>query len=245
MGQAEIMTACLPPALASAGAEIVDFLKKYGCEGYPADKEGDFTWGAWLGYPGTPGRKHEAVTIIPCFSDDVPPTSRPSKHSVAPGVCLYTDQVIILFDADRWSIAELALTLLHEGRHARHRIGPRLAQLPPLDPDDVHETNTWLITLNLLATWGTPIWAEAVQQEINWLNSQSLSVSGAGQIVYTHSGQYWSQLDQLFGPTNHLSVRQFRRRLVSFQANMLYWSQLNPVWSPGKVCHALVTHHYQ
>lgn len=228
-----------------AGQAVMEFIRRYGCEGYPADRVGKFTIGPWLGHTGYPVKQSESVTIVPCFSGDVPPAALPTRgRAVIPGSFLYTDQAIVLYNVDHWSIAELALTLLHEGRHALHRLGPKLANLPPLDPDDLHDTNTWLFTINLLVAWGGSIWEKAVQQEISWLNCQSLPFPIAPPTVCVQSGRFWPEIKDLFGESKHLSVRQVRQSLVSLQAHMLYWPQLNSDLKPGQICHSLVTHLY-
>lgn len=164
LAQAEQMAAHLPATHHPTSDDILSFLNTFGCEGYPTGQAAHFNIGPWLARQGIPTKQHEGVTIVPYFSDDVPPIALPPQsQTVIPGQCLYTDQAILLYNVDHWSQAELALTLLHEGRHARHRIGPRLAQLPPLDPNDaLHETNTWLFTLNILTAWGGKAWEAAI-----------------------------------------------------------------------------------
>lgn len=243
LAQAEQMTARFPPIHRKESNEVLSFLKTYGCEGYPTNREKDFNIGPWLAQQGTPSTQRNGIAIVPCFSDDVPPAT-PSSSCIF-GQCFHTDQVVILYDVDYWSHAELALFLLHEGRHARHRIGPRLAQLPPLDQtNDLHETNTWIFTLNILTAWGGKTWDAAVQREIAWLMQQNPKTDRPGQILCHQSPYYWPELDQVFGPTCHESVHLVRRSIVSLQANMMYWSQRDSTLKPEQVCHSLVKHFY-
>lgn len=244
--QAEQMANCLPPGHALDGWEVISFLKNYGCEGYPVGRKRDFGIGPWLGRAGMPTTRHEGVTIIPCFSDDVPPVELPTTTgSVMPGECLYTDQLILLYNVDHWSLAERALALLHESRHARHRIGPKLAHLLPLDRvDSLHETNTWLFTLNVLVAWGGSAWKAAVQREVTWLTEQKLVPQQPGQILYAASHHYWPELDSVFGPTPHEEVKQVRQQWVAIQANMRYWPRQNPSFLPEQICHSVVSRWY-
>lgn len=243
IAQAEQMVSFLPTINAVSRTEVIDFLKQYGCEGYPTNQVADFSIGPWLTRVGRPNTQHEGVTIIPCFSDDVPPVKLSDSFGL--GQCLHTDQVILLYNVDHWSLAELALILLHEGRHARHRIGPRLAKLSPLDNDEnLHETNTWLFMLNILVAWGGTVWNAAVQHEMAWLAKQRFSSDHPGKIIYDASNQYWPELDQLFGVTRYDQARQLRQRLVSLQANMLYWPQQDTSLCAEGVCHSLVHYFY-
>lgn len=242
LARAEQIVACLPVAHRSEAAEVLGFLKTYGCEGYPSGRAKDFSIGPWIVRGGMPKRQHEGVTIILCFSDDVRPVELPPhSQSVIPGDCFHTDQVICLYNADHWSLTELALTALHEGRHARHRIGPTLAGLPPLDHADVHETNTWMFMLNALGFWGGTALDAAVQQEITWLGRQPLAPEHPGQITFAESRCYWPELDQVFGPVQHADARTLRQRLVSVLANMLYWPRRDSSLSAEQVCHSLVS----
>lgn len=243
--QAEQMIACLPTGYHyAAGQEIINFLKTHGCVGYPSGQVKDFNIGPWLTRPGKPARQHATVTIVPCFSDDVPPsTPSPGVDLITPGSCFFTDQVIVLYSVDHWSLSELALTLLHEARHARHRIGPKLAGLSPLDQPEQHESNTWLFTLNVLNVWGGKAWYDAVQQEIAWLERRSLKPAQANQIIYISSQQYWPELDQLFGVNTHLAVRKVRQALVVLTANIEYWSRRTN-FPPEQVCHSLLMTHF-
>lgn len=242
--QAETMTNCLPEKHAPQAIDVLGFIKQFGCHGMPSDEPGVFLDGSWLTGHGRPARQYFGITIVPCFSDDVSPVAVPDpERYVAPGNCLTKEQAIFLHNVDHWSVPELALTLLHEARHARHRIGPRLAGLTPLDSDEIHETNTWLFTLNVLAAWGGSQWSAAVRQEITWLEEQGLAAP-ATRVVFAGSGHYWPEFDSVFGLTNHKSVRMFRQRLGNLQANMEYWSQQKGI-PPESLCHAVVSSLYK
>lgn len=242
LAQAEQITMCLPPEQHAEATSVLDFLKAFGCAGYPTGRTKDFSIGQWIFRKGKPTRQRDGLTIVPCFHDDVPPIE-PPPHSqlIVPGACFYSDQTILLYNVDHWSLVELALTTLHEGRHARHRIGPTLlAGLPPLDHADVHETNTWLFMLNALCFWGDAAWDAAVQQERKWLERQPLVSERPDQILFTESGHYWPELDQVFGPTPYADARTLRQRLASVCAHMLYWPRRHPALSPEQVCHSLL-----
>lgn len=242
LAQAEQITMCLPLKHRAEATGVLDFLKAFGCEGYPTGRAKDFSIGPWISRKGIPTRQRDGLTIVPCFHDDVPPVEPPPhSQSVMPGGCFYSDQTILLYNVDHWSLVELALTTLHEGRHARHRIGPTLAGLPPLDrTDKVHETNTWLFMLNALGFWGGAAWDAAVQQERGWLERQRLVSEGPNQLLFAESGRYWPELDQVFGPTLYADAQTVRQRLASVCANMLYWPRRHPELSPEQVCLSLL-----
>lgn len=244
--QATQMVHSLPAGLhLAAGHDILNFLRSYGCLGYPSGRIGDFHIDQWLTRDGSPADRYDAVTIVPCFSDDLPPvTPSLGMDVIIPGACYFTDQVILLCNVDHWSVPELALTLLHEERHARHRIGPKIAGLPPLDQDETHEANTWLFTLNVLNVWGGKTWFAAVEQEVAWLKQQPLDPDHAGQLKYASSQHYWPELDQLFGVSQYSHVREVRQVLVALTANTVYWSKRASL-PPEQVCHSLVTHFYK
>lgn len=242
LAHAEQITACVPPEHRADATEVLAFLNTFGCEGYPSGRPKHFSIGPWISREGMPTRQYDGLTIVPCFSNDVPPFAPPPRNqSVAPGCSFYTDQVVLLYNVDHWSLTELALTALHEGRHARHRIGPTLAGLLPLDQADTHETNTWLFVLNALMSWAGAAWDAAVRNEVAWLDRQPLAPEHPGQILYVESRRYWPELDRVFGPTQYADARTVRQRLTSLQANMQYWSRRDPSVSPEQVCHSLVS----
>lgn len=228
------------------GKEILYFIKHYGCEGYPSDKERDFFIGPWIGRPDTPIEQHQGVAIIPYFSDDKPLTElvkeMREKGQIALGHCLYADQVIGLTNVDHWSLTELALALLHEGRHARHRIGPKIGNLPPLDENgEWHETYTWMFVLSTLADYKNKEWVAAVQKEVDWLESQNPR-SPSNQIEYMISQHYWPELEQVFGPAKHETAKIARRYMASMQAHMIYWPRRNQNFRPANICRAIINH---
>ncbi len=239
--QAKKMVDCLSSSRVIDGYEVINFLHDYGCEGHPSDQVATFKIGPKFDQSGTPLRQSDAITIVPCFSDDIPPAELPDQSkSVNPASFMYSDQVIVLYNVDHWSLPELALSLLHEGRHARHRLGLKLANLSPLDKEDFHETNTWLFILDVLVAWGGSSWQKAVQKEVWWLKKQRLK-STKGKIVYADSGQYRPELDDLFGTTKHQEVQFTRQQLLSLFANMQHWSHgRNSTLSEMEICHALI-----
>lgn len=242
--QATRMVHALPAGYhLAAGHDVLNFLRGYGCIGYPSGQPDQFTLGPWLKRPGTPAHQHAAITIIPCFSDDIAPFSPPDPSYAA--YCFASDQLILIYAAEQWSPAELALLLFHEGRHARHRLGPKLAELPPLDRDELHETNTWLATLNLLSSWGGAAWVTALRCEIDWLAAHALTVTGPREIKYVASKQYWPALDDLFGATSHALVRRVRQSLVTLAANIEYWSDRNPALLLEQICHSALAEFYR
>jgi hypothetical protein len=185
------MIGLLPTPNQKPFQEILDFLLKFGCYGYPGSNGKDFQTGSYITQNKAPLHALDVITIVPCFSNDVkiavPPEADPSTLTA---VFFKTDQVIALYDTNHWSQTELALFLFHEARHARHRIGPKLANLPPLEPDAIHEINTWITMLNLLAVWGGKNWKFAIQQEISWLKQQHFEPENPLQIIYKQSGTY-------------------------------------------------------
>lgn len=242
--QADQMVARLPRSDRVGGREILNFLRNFSCRGYPGEKVGDYKVGPWLYREGMPGSPSDAVTICPCFSDDVSPAKIPdAENIICPGQCY--GQMILLYQVDQWSIVELALCLLHESRHARHRLGPKLAGLAPLDHGDLHETNTWMFMLKVLAAWGGEVWETVVQHGVDWLTQQPLTPKRAGQIVFAlASPPYWRELDQIFGQTQHEDVREARQELVSVQAHIDYWSARNPKLTPEQILGFQISHMY-
>lgn len=245
--QADEMTARLSPESLPEGVEVLNFLRRFGCEGFPCDCVDRFDIGPWISRSGHPQHQHEGFAVVPCFSDDVPPIA-PYEDDAGgvSGRCLYTDHAVVLYNVDRGSLVEVALVLLHEARHARHRIGPKVMQLAPLDPTlEVHETNTWIFTLNLLRGWGGEAWQQAVQCEVSWImrHPELTATESATEIRYVASHEYWPELDVVFGKAPHESAHRVRRSLVALHANILYWSHKNPLFIPQLVCHSIIAHH--
>lgn len=240
------MVGCLPPAHRPSGTDILDFLRRYSCRGWPTGRVGEFTIGHRLNGQARQGDQYDVLTVITCFQDDVKPLQRPSDSAwITPGTFSKKNQVILLFEVDCWSLPELALFLLHEGRHARHRLGSKLAQLPPLDLEELHESNTWMVTINTLAAWGGEIWERAVGWEVDWLRCSSLPQISAKQIAYQSSQTNWPELDLIFGSTSYEPARRLRQELLAVQANMIYWSEQNPTLRPEQICHSIVSHLYR
>ncbi|HSX25046.1 MAG TPA: hypothetical protein VLG69_03720 [Candidatus Andersenbacteria bacterium] len=221
------------------------FLKKHACYGFPSDKAPGFGIGPWIWKQGAPAKQSDGITIIPCFSDDKSPDpSKATEKDILPGRIFYTDQAIILYDIDRWTNIEMAITLLHEARHTRHRLGGKLASLPPLDKEEFHEGNTWLFMLALLNAWGKENWRDAVKQEVAWLGKQLLHGSDSSKIMYHQSSNDWPGLSLVFGEAKHNNAGTLRRKLVSLQANMDYWSDRFGSLSPEQVCHTIMVGHF-
>ncbi|TSC64184.1 MAG: hypothetical protein G01um1014106_234 [Parcubacteria group bacterium Gr01-1014_106] len=238
--QTESMVSRVPSPHSHNGQAVVSFLRQYGYVGYPSGKANEFGKGSWLTKAGCPNSKYEGVAIIPCFSDDVLPVAA-SPQKFAQGCCLHADQVILLYAVDHWSRPEIALTLLHEGYHARHHIGPRIASLQPLDPNEtVHESNAWMLMLNTLVCWGADRWKRIVQREIAWLQKQHPVPPSPRGIQFAKSEEYDAELDLLFAPTPHAHVSAVRKCLVAFHANMGYWSKRNPSLRAEDILHTLV-----
>jgi len=245
IAMAKRMIACLPSSQADKGKECLSFLEAFGYEGYPGSGGGNFHIGSFVVGTRKPGAQKEGIAIILCFSDNVSLVPPEGNKSVTPGQLLRGSQALVLHDVDHWSLSELALTLLHEARHARHRLGPKMAKLEPLDSnDDLHETNTWLFIANILVMWGKEIWEKAVSQEITWLESRNLEQPRPGHIACDESAQDWPELERLFGASEFAEVRRFRRALVSLQANMRYWSERDKTLNPESICHSLVKCYY-
>lgn len=244
LDQAQSMVKCLPDTVRPEGRDILDFLDRSGCQGYPGENLGKFYIGMKLDGSSVPHDHHETVVIIPTFSDDTPPIPVPT-NKIRPGCFFGREHLVVLLCVERWSPADLALILLHESRHARHSLGPKLAGLSPLESDDSHETNTWLFTVNVLNAWGKDPWEAAVRREIEWLEKMAPGHSQVpGFIARGQSGVYWPELDVVFGPPPHDWARQVRQSQVVLCANMRYWSAQNPTMSAEQICHSLVSKSY-
>lgn len=242
--QAGGMVNCLPSAFASSGSEVLEFLKQYGYEGFPTTQAGKFYAGSWLNRPGRPNNQHEGVIVIPFFSDDALPPTFIGLQNFAE--FFPHNQSIVLLNVDHWSVPELAMFLLHEMRHARHLIGPKIAGLSPLDQsNEKHEGYTWIFIMNVLIAWGGSVWRSAVQKEFDWLSRQDFGVVPPGEIIYRSSKIYRDDLDDLFGSTSHDTVRRFRNQLVSINAHMEYWPRKNPAINREGVCGCLVSQIYK
>lgn len=237
------MVNCLPPENNSQGREILRFLNEYAYIGF-ATGAGSFDVGRFIDRQAFPGKQCDGISIILCFSDDTPPFPIPREANVfKAGVFLRMDQAIILYNVDHWSIPELALTLLHEGRHARHRLGGSLATLPPLDQDDTfHEENTLSFHLYVLSVWAKERWTTVVNHGIRWLASQPLISLNENEILYQEVEEYCSELDVIFGEPLHENARLLRQVLMSIEANTHYWASRCPMLKIEQVFHAIASY---
>lgn len=224
---------------------ILKFIRDWGCFGFPFSEEGDFSIGPWLYRSGMPESQKEAVVIVPCFSEDAK-IGLPDEwqNDTVPGLLLPNSNVIALYDVNQWSFGELALTLFHESRHARQRLGSALANLPPLDTETTHETNTWLFIIGILQEWGKEQWQYAVDREIEWLTENSPDPE-SGQLVFGMSRQSWMELRSLFGILDNKDKLTFRQRLVALSANMTYWPHVITSLTPEQVAHSIISHFYK
>ncbi len=236
------MVGCLPPENNSQGKEILQFLNQHAYIGF-ATEERRFDLGRWVASQSFPGGRYNGIAIILYFSDEPSPLPHSVDPNVfRPGVFSRLDQMIMLFNVDRWSIPELALALLHEARHARHRLGGKLAGLPPLDLDDTfHEENTLSFHLYVLSVWAKELWIAAIAHGIAWLTAQSLVSPGENQILYKEVEEYCPELDAIFGESLHKDARSLRKHLVSIEANTHYWASQCPGLSMGQIFHSIAS----
>jgi hypothetical protein len=242
--QALILVKKLSEAGDMDGLEILRFLQKYCYVGLPAGQLGKFDIHPWVARSGLPTHQEEGLAWIMCFGDDVAPVQRPQTSAFKLGSFHRKAQAIVIFDIDQWSPLELALVWLHEGRHARQRLGPLLQNLPLLEPEESHETNTWTFTLNILDVIGGQSWGGAVKKEMEWIAQHVEIPDGPTGIVFDTSGIYWPELDEVFEQTASQSVQEVRRQLLSIRAHIEYWCQAKRLRQQD-VCHALVRAFYQ
>ncbi|MAF80640.1 hypothetical protein CL628_01360 [bacterium] len=225
---------------------IMEFMVQHGYMGIPGTTAGRFNLGCWLAAsrPGAPNQQAEGIAVIPCFSDDIPPVKRPQTTTGYQwgGCYSRTAQAITIFDTERLTDTEIGLLLLHEGAHARHRTRD-IAGLPPLDPDDIHETNTWAMMLNCVTAIGGDAWSTAIAKEIRWLEAQNPDQPRPRAITYTWGSPYCLELDAVFGPVLHSSIKRFRQELLATAGNMLYWESRTRLGAED-ILHSIVTAHY-
>ena len=240
------MASCFPTPLREESNEVSLFARAYACYGYPGDAVGDFELGSWIFRSGNPAKQHNAISIIPCFSDDVLPVTLPQDGKVDFGKSIASAQIIILFSVDQMSVVDAAWTLFHELRHARHRLGAKLAGLLPLDiSEEVHEGNTWMFCMDILAAWGGELWERAISREVDWLRKQRFAPLPANEFMYHQSGVYWPELDELFGPCSNANTRLMRQKLLSLPACATYWTTGDaPVLSYEQVFYSLVVNYF-
>ena len=223
-GQADIIARALAKCGSFEFIEVLSFMRLFGFLATPV-KQNEFTVRNWLCRKDVPQTHMDGLAIIPCLSSDIPPTPpRKSQRHVHAGTFFRSTQMIILYDFDLWTPFELATTLLHEGRHARHRLGPTFTTLGPLDSnEEVHEVNCWLSMLNGIEAAGGNNWREACAKEYRAIEHFELGQPEATAFPFLESGLYWAELDHVFGPRIHPQAEEIRKALVSLRANMIYW----------------------
>ncbi len=233
----------------SSGPEVIRFLKQYAYEEYPSDKVGETFIGPWLFEPTRPYDPSKSISIILCFSDDEEPDILDQAYKQEKRPIAYFNESkdedgneiysIVLYDADKWSCAELALRLLHEGRHARHKLALRFG-LKPLDDKDRlhHEVNCWLLELDILNTWGGKLWDTAVQRAVRWLEEHRPQTGSEIDLCY------YPELDQLFGTTQDKIIRDNRSCEVFLSACIKYAVKMLAASHPDKVAYDMISKWY-
>ncbi len=222
-----------------AAWEYLRFCIRNGCCGGPTESAGQFTIGSYLqlGKPDAPSTTEEAkkvMGIIVCFSDEVLPCN-PIRIETSDGLVIkadayisQADQILVIGDADLHTPMELGITLLHEVRHARHYFGDRFEKLPPLDPEEFHESRTWKYELDLLDACGGNAWQQTVEKEMNLIAKQYATRGRSpGEKYFAMSGQSYPELDHVFGTSISPPDCGKRYVLVSMRANFLLAEKAN------------------
>lgn len=146
--------------------EISRFCIRYGYLGVPLS-ETEYRRGPWLdktrrGGPMTIEDVERSFAVVPCFSTGGPILGGKERDRLAFGTLFRSGRALVLYDADLLPPFDVALALLHEARHARHRYG-KSAGLPELDPPELHEDRTWEFMFRMLDTCGGDYWRRAVE----------------------------------------------------------------------------------
>ena len=224
IGEADAIARALARLGSFEFVEVMAFLRLFGFLGTPVGQN-EFTVRNWICRQGFPKQQTDGLAIIPCRSTDTPPfpMSQGDKFIQA-GSFSKSTQILLLYDVDLWTPFEVATTLLHEGRHARHRLGHTFTTLGPLDSnEEVHEMNCWLAMLNGIEAAGGNAWREACAKEHHAIERLEVEQSEPTAFPFLESGTYWAELDQVFGQRVHPRAEDVRKALVSLRANMLYW----------------------
>lgn len=235
----EIVQRASPHGVPKA-ATVLSFLERHCFVALPAAAPPKFTIGPWIRpRPQVPQDQYDGIAWIMCVSGDVPPVYLGTVEAPTPGTLFWRDHVLIQFDVDLYSPLDLALVWLHEGCHAVQRLGMKLDTIPPLDAEEVHETNTWILTLVLIDVAGEHSWQQAIQHEQEWIARHVPIPTEPSSVAFQHSGTYWPELDKVFGPTESQNVREYRSHLLAVRSHIDYWSRLRGL-SREDVCHALI-----
>ncbi len=234
--------------------KVFDFLERHCYVAYPGTQVNRFVVGQYLSRPGQPFKQLDGIAWLMCFNDDVAPIPREKTKNfnthgadveLSGAAFNRSAQAIIILDVNWWSPLELAAMWLHEGYHAWHRLRLKLDNIPSTENEERHETNAWIMQLNLLNVGGDQLWKEAIRQEVAWIKKArgpGDRIRG-GRIVFEPSNIDWPEIDLLFGSTAHENVSGIRHHLVAVAAHMVYWSQHG--LTPEQACHSIVTKNYQ
>ena len=210
------------------GLAVMRFLTDYGAIAYPPETPAaGFTIGEWIASSkhGAPQRQNDAVSIMLCMHNDVKPTG---YESAICGCFNKTAQLIMMFDANLFSPLDLALMLLHEGYHARHRLGLQLAGIKPTDTEESHETNTWTFVYNILISGMGKAWSSLITQDIQDIPRRLAGEKPKkpGQFLFSPIETYPATLmHTVFPATQHDIVQRFRMILVEARSNAVYWAE--------------------
>lgn len=205
------------------GVKLMQFLGRHAAIAYPSADPGGFGIGEWIAKEGGPSHQGEVLSIMFCMRDDTPPEPR-ILHSG--GNFNKGAQLITVYDADLLSPTDRAIILLHEGYHARHRIGLKLDGFVPTDPEHAHETNTWTFVYNIMGVGIGEQWLQLVYQDVADIPRRldGLPPPRPGTIIFSPVEHYPPSMDDVFGPTAHEVVRESRKLLLGIRSNTLYWS---------------------
>lgn len=215
------------------GWEYLQFCVRHGYYCFPTDTPGNILAGTYLqpgraGYPTTLEEIKGSLGIIVCFSDEIMPcnplrkTTADGAKIICSGYVSQSNRLLGIGDIDLYTPVDLALTLLHEVRHARQYFGNEFENLPPLDPEEFHESRTWKSVLDLLDACGGKIWQQAVSLESGLLiNSYARRQRCPGDNYFAWSGERYPKLDQIFGAPKTERSGSNRSLLVAMRANFL------------------------
>jgi len=213
-----------------------EFCMRHGYIGFPTSSTRQFTVGSYLnpdrgGYPNTPEEARNAIGIIVCFSDEVMPCE-PVKIVTTEGTIATMSSYVssrynaLVMGYVDWNTPfDLAMTFLHEIRHARHRFGRKLEGLPDLDPEQFHESRTWKYELSILDVLGGPLWQAAIDREADLLRDTYKNKGATpGNRFFATSKQSYSFPDSLFGNNIPSQSKAWDLR-VGMRANFLLAEQ--------------------
>lgn len=210
------------------GIAVMRFLSDHGAMAYPPETPTTgYNIGQWISSSkqGSPQRQSDAISIMLCMRND----TRPAGYEWAVGGCFNkTAQLIMMFDANLFSPFDLALMLLHEGYHARHRLGFQLAGITPTDTEENHETNTWTFVYNVLISGKGKAWPTLIDKDIQDISTRlkGQKTKKPGQLLFSPIETYPATLmHTVFTPTQHDVVQRFRMVLVEAMSNTVYWAE--------------------